>query len=444
MASSDEENHELVYGLDDEDASSKRSGIVSKGLNKARKLDNEIFDNEEYDSDAWEDMTGKELQESIPKYEKNPKKRLDQSKNEEDENAPLNELLDLLQQENTGEQDESANNTGKFHLELDSDEEGESQANAKHEESLEDLLSLMEKENESEPPAAEEKKAEDKQANEQRKTITIKRDKPAQSSQFQSQETAKSDNVATPKTKSSITVTKITAPSSASATEDKVYTEKHTGIRISKSSYPSEIEMNSMLSCSYGKFYRLTELNRRSAELKDSANSQEWFSIFILGSKSETKSSAKGNSYVIWNIYDLNNLEREQDISLFLFGSGYKSHWKASEFQVFALIKPDFLNNNGPNGGSNGGGNSGGSTYGPNSNFGSGGGGKNSKTGSSWNSFANKKVNNQIQKLTLSIRAEHQLVCLGINFFSSEQVSKNYFNLTKCLFYLQIKVLQRI
>jgi hypothetical protein len=406
MASSDEESNDLVYGLEDEDASSKRNGIVSKGLSRGKKQDDDLFDDEEYDSDVWEDMTGRELKDRIPKYEKNPKKRLDNSKQNEEENAPLDELLDLLQQEDATDQDESANHTGKFHLELEDEDEAENEACPDHEKSLEDLLSLMENENESEQITKAETKVAEKQEEPRRKTISIKRDKPVPS---QSQNSKHEETNSTPKSKSSITVTKIT---SSSGSDDKIYTEKHTGIRLTKSSYSSEIEMNSMLACNFGKFYRLTELIRRTAELKDSSNNQDWFTIFILGSKSESKCSAKGNSYVIWNIYDLNNLERQQDISLFLFGSGYKSHWKASEFQVFALIKPEFLNNNGPNGNSNNN-SGGGSTYGPNSNF---GGAKNSKTGSSWNSFANKKVNSQIQKLTLSIKAEHQLVCLGKHF----------------------------
>ena len=39
----------------------------------------------------------------------------------------------------------------------------------------------------------------------------------------------------------------------------------------------------------------------------------------------------------------MNNLEREQEISLFLFGQSYKTHWKTSEFQTVLISKPQFL-----------------------------------------------------------------------------------------------------
>jgi hypothetical protein len=419
MASSDEENEELVYGLDDEDASSKRSGIASKGLSKVKKggID-ELFDNEEYDSDTWEDVTGKELRdESMPRFEKNPKIGRPATKKAEEKEAPLDELLDLLQQENDeDEANDSVASNRKLHLELlkEDDEDDDEASGKKKEESLEDLMMLMEEENnQDELPVGSKVADKTVEKPSERKTITIKRDKPVQS-QAKTNDNTAADSATTTKptaTKSSITITKLPASSTKTAelkaAEDKIFTEKHTGMRISKSSYSSETEMNAMLACNYGKFYRLSELIRRATELKESTS--EWFSIFILGGKSETKCSAKGNSYIIWNVYDLHNLERQQDISLFLFGSGYKSHWKASEFQVFALIKPEFMSNNAPNSGGGGGGGGGGSTYGPSS-----GNNKNgSKTGSSWNSFANKKVNNQIQKLTLSIKAESQMVCLG-------------------------------
>jgi hypothetical protein len=46
---------------------------------------------------------------------------------------------------------------------------------------------------------------------------------------------------------------------------------------------------------------------------------------------------------MIWQMHDLNNLEHENDVSLFLFGNSYKTHWKTNLYDVFAIIKPDFL-----------------------------------------------------------------------------------------------------
>jgi hypothetical protein len=121
--------------------------------------------------------------------------------------------------------------------------------------------------------------------------------------------------------KSSITITKIVKPNES---DPNIFVEKNSGIRVTKSSFRNESDLNNQLACSYGKYYKLSHLNRYTSELKDKDPSYEWFSIFLIGSKTESKCSAKGNNYVIWNIYDMTNLEKQQDISLFLFGSAYK------------------------------------------------------------------------------------------------------------------------
>lgn len=189
--------------------------------------------------------------------------------------------------------------------------------------------------------------------------------------------------------------------------DEIVLKEKHTGLQLIKSTFKSELELNMRLSCDYGKFIKLTELIRRQSELKDSKD-LDWYSIFLIGSKTESKCSAKGNNYVIWQIYDLNNLDRQQEISLFLFGGAYKSHWKSSEFECFAILKPEFLDSNKnqqaqtPNNQS---------YCNPNSPFVSIG--KNSGPKTDWNKFATKKVN-QTLKVTLSIKSDSQLVPLGL------------------------------
>jgi hypothetical protein len=264
----------------------------------------------------------------LSKYEKNPKSnRTNQNKeakNEGNDDAPLEDLLDLIQQENEDEPEKTQ----------EDDAEGNN--------SLEDLLNLMESDNENneESKKPHGAKTPKNPANLERKKITIKRDKPIAENLRQSENSNK--NALPPKNTqiSSITITKVPQ-------EEKIYVEKNTGIRVTKSGYKSEIEMNALLACNYGKFYKLTELSRRAEELK--SQNSDFFSVFILGSKTESKCSAKGNSYVIWTIHDLGNLERQQEISLFLFGGAYKSHWKSTEFSCFAIVKPEFLNNNNNN-----------------------------------------------------------------------------------------------
>ena len=141
----------------------------------------DLFDNEEYDSDKWEDETGRE---SLPRYTVNPKinraqekekkkkEKLDQNEDENNDTS-IENLLNLLEEEATDGVNES---TGPFSLKLDENDDGEKgeESVENKEASLEDLLSLMEKDNEkeheactSEPPV------------EERRKITLKRDKPA-------------------------------------------------------------------------------------------------------------------------------------------------------------------------------------------------------------------------------------------------------------------------
>ena len=103
---------------------------------------------------------------------------------------------------------------------------------------------------------------------------------------------------------------------------DGILIEKHTGIRLIKSPYSSDGELNMRVD-DYGQYFKLTELIFRRDYIEKNKSSLEWFTIAVIGSKSESKCSAKGNNYIIWNLYDLNNLEKEQEISLFLFGQSY-------------------------------------------------------------------------------------------------------------------------
>lgn len=205
--------------------------------------------------------------------------------------------------------------------------------------------------------------------------------------------------------------------------------EKFSGIRLIKCPFQSEADLQSRLACEFGKFYKFHELWRRVHELKGNKD-HEWFTVGILGAKMDPKTSAKGNSYVIWHMYDINNLEKESEVSIFLFGGAYKKHWKSSEFGVFAIRKPEFLDDN-----------------------------KNNKQqqGASKYTKMGKAKNQNNQKVTLSVVNENQLEFLGTskdvmacqsykrqqvgdneNAFESSQRCKNLVNVTEskfCLFH---------
>lgn len=170
---------------------------------------------------------------------------------------------------------------------------------------LEDLMNLLEQDNE-----------ENNDEDAERKKIFIRKEKPAAASQIavNEEELCKTPTQATPNTesrlKSSITITRIprekaspavasTTPSASNAAsnqDETILTEKHTGIRLIKSSFKNEIDLNMRLACDHGKFLKLTDINRRAHELKE-AKDFKWFSIFLLHSKTESKCSANGNNY---------------------------------------------------------------------------------------------------------------------------------------------------
>ena len=115
---------------------------------------------------------------------------------------------------------------------------------------------------------------------------------------------------------------------------------------------------------------------------------------------------------MIWRLYDLNTLDNTQDISLFLFGNAYKQWWKSSEMDVFALVKPEFLDNKNQQQ-NNAAQSSNNKSYFDNSSH------TVTKKGilmnnqqKNWNNFASKKLN-LADKLTLSIKSDYQLVFLG-------------------------------
>ena len=275
--------------------------------------------------------------------------------------------------DNDNEEKQNDSKVGELHLSQSSDD-GD----------MEDLLNLIGAED---SDADSEKKKPESETNNERAKIVIRKE----TSHTKTPETPSGENPPPKKTGSSITITKIPQ-------EDRVFTEKNTGLRLNKHNFKNEAEMSTQLASSYGRFFKLTDLSKRMFELKDKGSSFEWFSIFVLASKSDTKSSAKGNSYCIWTLCDLNNLERQQDISLFLFGNAYKTHWKSAEFEVFALLKPEFLDNRGSNNNSS-----------SKPNF-----SNQNKSGNpgNWNKFATKTVATT-EKLSMSVNADFQLVRLG-------------------------------
>ena len=136
---------------------------------------------------------------------------------------------------------------------------------------LEDLLNLIENDDEQEDAVTPKEDAFE------RGKVTIKKQK----STDKEQEKDESKNEVNTQSfaKSSIKIERI----ANDAIETNLLTEKNTGIRLVKSPFKSESEMNLNINTGYGKFFKLNELIRRTQEIKNLDSSFNWYSIFILG-----------------------------------------------------------------------------------------------------------------------------------------------------------------
>ncbi len=147
---------------------------------------------------------------------------------------------------------------------------------------LDDLLNLMNSDDDSEKHEEE---------SSQRKKVLIKKDK--KEPKVSSFKTA--ENVDSPKTKSSITITKCHPKvQKEPSVDEEIFTEKNTNLRLIKTPFKNEIEMNMRVMSDSGRFFKLSDVNRRACELKESGGNIKWYTVFVMGSKTETKSSAKG------------------------------------------------------------------------------------------------------------------------------------------------------
>ncbi|KZC14053.1 Protein MCM10 like protein [Dufourea novaeangliae] len=67
----------------------------------------------------------------------------------------------------------------------------------------------------------------------------------------------------------------------------------------------------------------------------------DWVIAGVLVSKSPTKTSQKGSSYVIWKLSDLS--ENINTVCVFMFNSAYKTFWKTTVGTVISILNPNIL-----------------------------------------------------------------------------------------------------
>jgi hypothetical protein len=136
---------------------------------------------------------------------------------------------------------------------------------------IEDLLNLIENDH------GEEEAVTPKEDDFERGRVTIKKQKSTEKEQ-EKNESESSEVKKVYSSKSSIMIERI-----ANDSVEKLIIEKNTGIRLVKSPFKSESELNLNINTGYGKYFKLSELIRRMQEIKNLDSSFNWFSIFILG-----------------------------------------------------------------------------------------------------------------------------------------------------------------
>lgn len=205
---------------------------------------------------------------AMPKFDKNPKIKDVANEDTPRDNKNEGNLEDLLGLINDEDDEQKA--------------EGGSEKN-ENEGGLDDLLNLMNSDDDGE---------QSKEESAQRKKVLIRKDK----KESKVNSLKKDENTDSPRTKSSITITKAAAPKiqKEPSVDEEIFTEKNTNLRLIKTPFKNEIEMNMRVMSDSGRFFKLSDVNRRACELKESGGNIKWYTIVVMGSKTETKCSAKG------------------------------------------------------------------------------------------------------------------------------------------------------
>ena len=78
------------------------------------------------------------------------------------------------------------------------------------------------------------------------------------------------------------------------------------------------------------------KMHMRGGDIKD-----DWVTMAVVVSKSEPRTSQKGKKYSIWKLSDLKDCTKQ--VSFFLFGEVYNTHWKMAVGSVIGILNPNFM-----------------------------------------------------------------------------------------------------
>ncbi|XP_044767174.1 protein MCM10 homolog [Coccinella septempunctata] len=86
---------------------------------------------------------------------------------------------------------------------------------------------------------------------------------------------------------------------------------------------------------------KVVPIQHISTHLKSLSKNDDWVIAGVICNKGCTKTSAKGNSFMIWTISDL--VGDIKTVALFLFGSAYEQFWKTQAGSVVGVLNPSIL-----------------------------------------------------------------------------------------------------
>lgn len=127
-------------------------------------------------------------------------------------------------------------------------------------------------------------------------------------------------------------------PVVAPVTTDNGFTDPFFGIKIINPLIGSSTLMQRMEGRKQIKVSQI-KIHMRGGDIKD-----DWVTMAVVVSKSEPRTSQKGKKYSIWKLSDLKDCTKQ--VSFFLFGEVFTTHWKMAIGSVIGILNPNFMKEN--------------------------------------------------------------------------------------------------
>jgi minichromosome maintenance protein 10 len=129
-------------------------------------------------------------------------------------------------------------------------------------------------------------------------------------------------------------------PVVAPVTSDNGFTDPFFGIKIINPLIGSSTLMQRMEGRKQIKVSQI-KTHMRGGDIKD-----DWVTMAVVISKSEPRTSQKGKKYSIWKLNDLKDCTKQ--VSFFLFGEVFTTHWKMAVGSVIGILNPNFMKESNP------------------------------------------------------------------------------------------------